>query len=223
MNLGVQWVTSSTTFTPGNPAGVPFSSVALLLHMDGTNGSTTIQDSSSNARNTSSVSGALTTATKKFGTASFTGGSAEWTTAYTSPIDSAYTIEAWLYRSSSSNADSYIFRFGDETTGRVYIYYRYNNKLEYEQYGIGTRFSTSSAVPLDAWFHLAIVRTSGANTLIFINGVQVGSITNEPFGNNNKFVVYAPDSNHYIDEVRLTAYDRYTANFTPPTGPFPNS
>lgn len=223
VNLGVQWVTSSTTFTPGNTGDPYFSNVALLLHMDGTNGSTTIQDSSSNARTTSSVSGALATGTKKFGTASFTGGSAEWTTAYTSPINSAYTIEAWLYRSSSSNAESYIFRFGDETNQRVYIYYKANNKLEYEQFSIGARFTSSSAVPLDAWFHLAIVRTSGANTLIFINGVQVGSITNEPFGNNNKFVVYAPDSNHYMDEVRLTTYDRYTANFTPPTGPFQNS
>lgn len=223
MNLGVAWVTSSTTFTPGATGDPYFSNVALLLHMDGSNGSTTILDSSSNARTTSSVSGALSTANKKFGTASFTGGDANWTGAYTSPINSVYTIEAWLYRSSASNADSNIFRFGDETAGRVYIYYRSNNKLEYEQYGIGARFLSSSAVPLDTWFHLAVVFFSGANTLIFINGVQIGSIGNEAFGNNNKLTVFAPDSNHYIDEVRLTSYARYTANFTPPGGPFPNS
>jgi hypothetical protein len=140
LNLGVAWVTSSTTFTPGATGDPYFSNVALLLHMDGSNGSTTIQDSSSNARTTSSVSGALSTSNKKFGTASFTGGDANWTGAYTSPIASAFTIEAWLYRSSASNADSYIFRFGDETAGRVYIYYRYNNKLEYEQFGIGAMF-----------------------------------------------------------------------------------
>jgi hypothetical protein len=224
INLGVQWVTTSTIFTPGNFASDPyFSNVALLLHMDGSNGSTTIQDSSSNARTPSSVAGALTTGNKKFGTASFTGGSVNWTGVYTSPIDSAFTIEAWLYRSSASNADSYIFRFGDETFGRVYIYYRYNNILEYEQFAVGARFQSSSAVPLDTWFHLAVVRTSGADTLIFINGVQIGSISNLAFGNNNKFTVFAPDSNHYIDEVRLTSYDRYTANFTPSDAPFLNS
>jgi hypothetical protein len=224
VNLGVQWVTTSTTFTPGyQSAGPGYSSVSLLLHMEGSNGSTTIQDSSSNSRTPTSVTGSLTTTKSKFGASSFSGGSVVWTGVYATNIDSPYTIEAWVYRSSSSNAAANIFMFGDETYGRVYIYHKPDNRLEYEQFGIGVRFSSSSAVPLDAWYHLAVVRTSGANTLIFINGVQIGSISNSAFGNNSRFTVFAPDSNHFIDEVRLTATDVYTSSFTPPTGPFPNS
>ena len=224
VNLGVQWVTTSTTFTPGyRSADSYYSSVSLLLHMEGSNGSTTIQDSSSNSRTPTSVTGALTTTKSKFGASSFSGGSVTWTGAYTNYIDSPYTVEAWVYRPSSSNAEAYIFRFGDETYGRVYIYHRPDNKLEYEEYFVGARFTSSAAVPLDAWYHLAVVRTSGANTLIFINGNQIGSISNNPIGNNSKFTVFAPGSNHFIDEVRLTAAEVYTSNFTPPTAPFPNS
>ena len=214
---------TSTQYVQPFDTIVPPGPLSLLVHMEGSNGSNTILDSSSYARTSSFVTGTLTTANKKFGATSFTSGSVSWEGVYAGNIDYPYTAEAWVYRPSSSNAEAYIFRFGDETYGRVYIYHRPDNKLEYEEYFVGARFTSSAAVPLDAWYHLAVVRTSGANTLIFINGTQIGSISNNPIGNNSKFTVFAPGSNHFIDEVRLTAAEVYTSNFTPPTAPFPNS
>lgn len=210
--------------TGGDPY---WANVSLLLHMDGSNGSTTFTDSSQYSRTPTSSTGALTTAKSKFGSASFSGGNAVsdgnvvWYGAYPGSIDYSYTIECWLYRSSSDVTAAGIFSFGDETSGRANIYYTTSdNRIEWEQYAIGVRYSL--VVPLNSWFHFAIVRTAESEVFFFVNGVKSGPIAGVPFGNSGKFVIWAKPSDSHMDEIRLTSVARYTSNFTPPTAPFPN-
>jgi len=87
---------------------------------------------------------------------------------------------------------------------------------------------TSTSIPTNAWVHIAVVRSGlGANQFkIYINGVAgatSGDGTN--FASGNYYIGAAHDGNlfkGYIQNLRITrGYARYTANFTPPTQPFP--
>ena len=85
---------------------------------------------------------------------------------------------------------------------------------------------------LGVWTHVAVGR-SGANLRLFAGGVQQGTTFNIststifPFnavtliGQTTNGATYGMNGN--IDEFRMTKAARYTANFTPPTAPFPNS
>jgi hypothetical protein len=86
-----------------------------------------------------------------------------------------------------------------------------------------------NSVPLNAWVHLALVRSAGT-TVMYVNGSSVASTTtsfNDTAGGGiiGGFCdggTYSP--NGYLDEYRITkGVARYTANFTPPTQAFLNS
>jgi len=80
------------------------------------------------------------------------------------------------------------------------------------------------------WAHIAVCR-SGANTRMFVNGVQSGSTysTLTTFGTGGFIRVgsstysAARTITGNIDDLRITkGYARYTSNFTPPAAAFPN-
>jgi hypothetical protein len=67
---------------------------------------------------------------------------------------------------------------------------------------------------------------------LFVNGVQDGSVTNARNYTNTALRVGSElynsaqggEFNGYIDDLRITqGIARYTANFTPPTAPFPDA
>ena len=91
------------------------------------------------------------------------------------------------------------------------------------------------AVIVTTWQHIAVVRSGfGANNLVvYVNGVNQGQATNSTAFVGlaaNGFALGAeyagsffPSFNGYIDDLRITkGVARYTANFTPPTLPFPD-
>lgn len=107
-----------------------------------------------------------------------------------------------------------------------------NNSLQLTLSGVGTfamyTLTASQAAP--NWAHVAVARASGDIFRVFVNGVQVGS-TLGPYTSysllNNAMQIGGDLSNNYfrgfLDEIRLTNFNpRYTANFTPPTEPFPD-
>lgn len=91
---------------------------------------------------------------------------------------------------------------------------------------------------LDAWHHVAVVCFNHTYTL-YVDGISVASqflagnlrtITGDPAITRWKiemlgsFALSSFSTNTYMEEIRITnGLARYTANFTPPTGPFPNS
>jgi hypothetical protein len=238
---GATWA-SGSTFTAGagavaGPTDPNFSSVSLLLPFDGANGSTTFTDSSSNALAPSSATGsvAISTAQSKYGGASALFPSTgtnyiRYTPQAALQFPGDFTIELWVWQSnfedrvigsSSSDGNTQVFRLGEGGSGRLSFYLN----------GTQVFFPTAADIAINTWQHLAICR-SGSSTRMFVDGVQKGS-TNTTWAGTFRMDVIgmfffsgSPYDNQFrghIDDLRITKAARYTANFTPPTAPFPNS
>lgn len=234
------------TLAKGQPVPVDlqgFGSVSLLLHGDGTNGSTTITDSSPTTKTVTAVGNAqISTAEKKFGTGSiYFDGTGDYVVAsnnadFTLPGD--YTIELWIYPQ-AFGAGPGIFTFGSQQTAANGVLMFHSSSRLY-LYANGATFLTSSLNPLStagSWQHVAVVRqgTGSGNTVLYVNGTSVGSATNNVAFTgiaNNGFCLGVQATNSgfidatftgYMDDIRITkGVARYTANFTPPTAPFPD-
>lgn len=217
----------------------------MLLHMDGSDGSTVFADSSS-ASNTITLNGdvKLSTAQSKFGSSSAAfNGSTDYLTI---PTNSSFafgaddfTIECWFYQSSTPN-------------GSALIAEKYNSGQNfYFAISFGSASSSFGAIPCffaqlggnmihishdtslsnNQWHHIAVCRHTG-NVKLYVNGIS--SSSGKLYTNNIPLddEIYigkrwdnsgSPFFNGYIDEVRITkGVARYTENFTPPTAPFPN-
>ena len=87
-------------------------------------------------------------------------------------ITNAFTIEAWLYRSSSTCNDSVLYcHFISKENAYTYaVSYGYLN-FAYMSTNTWTWNSTGYKVPMDEWTHIAFVRAANANTQsLYING-----------------------------------------------------
>lgn len=211
-----------------------FSSVSLLLHMDGANGSKSFVDSGPNALAVTAVgSAAISTAQSKFGEASL---AINDTSSYISLGaqsqfafgTSDFTIEMWIqFTNSVTNKNFLDFRpsavngaYPTMYVNPTFIYFaNSNNKI------IGTTSPT-----LGQWYHIAVSRSSGS-TRMFVNGVQEGStyadstnylVSRGPIIGNG-WNLSATGMTGYIDDLRVTKYARYTSTFTPPAAAFPNA
>lgn len=140
----------------------------------------------------------------------------------------AFTVEMWIYRvGNSSGSGTYDALLGSNNVGSaVWGVYVNKNTLAVSFYSSVGLVETTTTISNSVWTHIAVSRTTGNNLQIFINGVSGYSASNTGIGtlvnplyigadvNNNTF-------NGYIDELRITkGYARYTAAFTPFTGPY---
>lgn len=217
-----------------------FDKVALLLHFDGANGSTTFTDNSPAPQEVTAVGGAaISTAQSKFGGASLglTGGfSSVANSAYFDTATGDFAVEFWL-RPTSLAAAAILFNKADATSSG-YPYQAYvttSGGLVFRSYnassaGLFTIATAGGLVAVGTWTHLAFVRF-GSTFTVYVNGVASGSATYSGSLPTNVFPMsigaYSngayPLSGH-IDEFRFTkGAARYTANFTSPTEPFPNT
>jgi hypothetical protein len=112
-----------------------------------------------------------------------------------------------------------------DTTGGQY---RLNVSSDGSSFGLNaTNWGTPSA---NTWQHIALTR-SGNVWRLFLDGTQSGTTTNSitPFASTDSMIIGARTTaanfiDGYIDELRITkGIARYTANFTPPTAPFPDA
>jgi hypothetical protein len=231
----------ATAAFPNSSGGgdASFSSVSLLLHGDGSNGGTTITDSSSNALTAtqSGSSGNVTTSTTNFlfGTASLRFGGTQGITYAASALFEAatrdWTIECAINADSSAN-QPVIVQFGTSTTNRFSLYFNVTNKtvafFSQSASGSATHLQTP-ALDYGKWYRVALTKEGSAVTL-WLDGVPVGTVYNPfiPTGNLGVAVGIEPFTLSstayfigYIEEVRLTmGVARQTLNFTPPTSPY---
>jgi hypothetical protein len=225
----MSWVITGREAGPADPF---IGSVSLLLHGDGTNGSTTIVDSSPTPKTVTAVGDAqISTAQSKFGGASIAfDGTGDYLTV-PSNLGFAFgtqdfTVEAWVYfgnlTSFSSIASS---RDGANTLTGWTIGLNSSEAPYFYTSGFNIQ---GSALSQNTWHHIAVTR-SGTSLKMFANGTQAGSTaTDSRDYTNQTFAVGATiDGNQvfngYIDDLRITkGIARYTANFTPPTAPFPD-
>ena len=214
-----------------------FDSVSLLLHMNGSNGSTTFTDSSSNALTvTANGNAQISTAQSKFGGASgYFDGSGDYllinSTSLLTFNTGDFTVECWVYSAAATgggaNADKLILG-GFQNTPDM-LFFLDNSSLLPSLYDGTNQYSASTGIPANTWTHVCWCRSSGV-LRTFINGAVGGSwsMTTNFSSTNTQYIGGDASTgnryfNGYIDDLRITkGVARYTANFTAPTAPFPD-
>jgi hypothetical protein len=221
---------------------VYYGNVVLLLHLDGTNGSTTFVDSSPTPKTVTAVETAqLRTAQSKFGPSSlWLDGSGD----YLSIADSEawnfgtgdFTAEAWVWVSSfaldqefiaqraPADQDSFWF-LRVKTNGTIRAVNKTLSVVTTDIVSVGT-------VSLNTWAHVALTRRLGV-CKIWVSGSNNDVVTTNTAGTFSNpalpLLIGAGDPvssyfNGYIDEVRITkGVARYTSNFPVPTSAFLNT
>jgi len=225
--------------------------VSLLLHMDGSNGSTTFTDSGPSARSVTRTGNVqISTTQSKFGGASgYFDGTSDCLTVTDSNAFSfgadLFTIEFWFYVPPATT-DRTLFvmpRIGGGWPTLIVFLTGSGNVGAYCSTTGGSfahYMNTASigAVVANTWNHFAYVRTGagGNDYRVFLNG----TINSPGDANYPSTVSTYPSVNEirisdafnstfgvdswlgYIDELRITkGIARYTSNFTPPTAAFP--
>jgi hypothetical protein len=234
----------TAAFPDGGPVATDayFSNVSLLLHANGSNGSTTFTDNSSAARTITAYGNAqVSTAQSKFGgAAAALDGSGDYLTA---PANAAFafetgdfTVETWIYISAapaspgSAIYDSDTLDSGNGVRTNAFVWILDTNR-NLTLFSNGSfRGTTVASVPLNQWSHIALVR-SGTTWRFYIDGTQDATSFTLSINLSVNYCVIGrvADSasyylNGYLDDLRITkGVARYTSTFTPPTVEFPDS
>jgi hypothetical protein len=211
-----------------------WSNVSLLLHMNGTDGSTTFTDVTGK---TVSVFGntQIDTAQSKFGGASglFDGNGDYLTVPASTGLNLSsgdFTVEAWIYVTALTASTQTII---DKDGQFAVSYSQYSlcvtaaGKL-YALLGngsggaIGTQFTGPTTITLNAWHHIALVM-SGATCKGFLDGNEEwsGPLTGSARTEGGRALKIGHQTGHavsvyyngHIDDLRITkGTARYTAN-----------
>lgn len=217
-----------------------FSSVSLLLHIDGSNGSTTFTDSSSNSLTiTANGDAQVSTAQGKFNQSLIvdgTGDSLSITDSNSVMIlgTGDLTVEFWFYTSSNStNLSNFATFFSGGTNALMLRYHNSFNSIlvGYENVAYDIDPSPDVLPTENAWNHIAVVRDS-TSLRLYMNGSLGGEATGTGGSRNysainrigSDSVGASYDLSGYIDDFRVTkGIARYTgSSYTVPTAAFPN-
>lgn len=217
-----------------------WSNVSALLHFDGANFADEI---SGNVWSSTGNSVAPSSVASKFGGGSLGLSGSAISEALSCPDNerlrlnsSAVTVECWVYPTSLSATWNTIIS-KDYLANVAYWSYAfaiYNGKLRWTTgNGVSTAPPTTldgvKTISVNTWSHVAAVQTTSAVRL-YINGVLDNTGPAAAIGAGPRPVlvgnIYDTTSAQfagYIDELRITkGIARYMADFSPPSGPFPN-
>lgn len=226
-------------FRFGGSGDPNFSSVVSLLHMDGTDGSTTFTDQTGKTW-TAGGNGQLDTAEKQFGTASYlSDGSGDFASTPNSSDwnfgSSAFTVECWARRNSTFVVDNGLVGWTDGTNNYNWVLSVVGSNYRGAFYFVDTLGNQTFAqgpagevITTTGFKHVAAYRIS--NTIyVAVNGVVAstaltGSVQTTAY--TLRIGRWQSQTwNGWIDEIRVTkGVARYGAsNFTPPSAAFPDS
>lgn len=218
-----------------------FSNVVLLLHMDGSNGSTTFIDSSSTPKTVTPFGSAqISTADSKFGGAAgfFNNTDAYLTTPHHSSFNFAtgdWTVELYckinpvesdIIINKATNFGFFPFQirvFGNRFNARGY-----SNSGQVYNLGV----TSGPTVVAGTWYHVALCRQSN-NFLLYVDGnlVEYSSSSATLFSGTTPVSIAGLSNGQglmagYMEDVRITVgVCRYPngISFPVPTTAFPNS
>lgn len=205
--------------------------VSILLHMNGTNLSTSFIDSSTNNFTiTNNGNPVITTSQFKYGGASgsFNGSSSlvvpPQITKFNANQD--FTIETWAYLNNYDNTGI----IGTYDFGKLVLAVYNEGTFNISRANVaGICESASGAVSLNVWHHLAATR-KGEDIKLFVDGIIVaeGADSGEFEEPNNLEIGHFADETSwwwdgYLDDFRITKGEAlYTSDFTPPSSQFPD-
>jgi len=206
----------------------------ILLHCDGSDGSTTITDESGKSW-TAGGNAQIDTAQSKFGGGSLLfDGNAD----YVYTADHAdftlgtndFTVDFWVRFNSLSYAT--LFTIHTDANNAIVLYCYNGNELNLQSIAGGSlalNVSKSWSPSTGTWYHVAAIRY-GNNWRLYINGTQLGTDVTDsrsiPDYTGGFAIGYRPANaagslNGWIDEFRFSkGIARWTANFTPPTAAY---
>lgn len=219
---------------------IPFIDTATkaLLHFDGSNGSQTFTDETGKTW-TAAGTAQISTSQATFGQSGLFDGNSD----YISTPDSDdwsfgtgdFTIDFWVKRTRTDVAEAFIGQ-GAASGGGLTQSFVISVEANASGTGlIGNGSNTKSAGPLvlddTDWHHVALIR-SGNNLYISKDGVLSSStdVSGYSIQNSSDTVCVGSYGSYtgaylfsgYIDELRISkGIARWTADFTPPTGPYP--
>jgi len=139
-----------------------------------------------------------------------------------------FTIEWWQYMTSQPS-NPRVFSIGNYPSATIGVSIEGGTFYVWENSGVRFSYSLTADGYLNRWLHFAISRNNG-NTLIFKNGIQIGSSYSDTNNINNTSTAlsigqessataasYFPG---YISNFRVVnGTALYTSNFTAPTAP----
>lgn len=185
-----------------------FSSVSLLLHMDG-NGSTFVDSSPAPKTITAFGNATQSTAQSRFGgkSAAFDG-SGDYLTATSIAFGVGdFAVECWLYLNSINGQFTGIYDARPGVNGPQPTLLLNGSSIAWFT-NAGFQI-TGSTLSTGQWHYVAVARASGS-TRMYVNGVQVGSTYSDStnYGSSSNPLVGALfdgfGMNGYIDEFRIT-------------------
>jgi len=207
---------------------IPTSSIdtytKLLLHFNGTDGSTTFTDSETTPKTVTAVGDAqIDTAQQVFGTGSglFQG------TGYLSLADHAdwdfdgdFTIEMRVRFSSISENQNIIGN--GYLSGFLLQYLTSSDKLQFNIGASSVVLTSAISAAINTWYAIAVVRI-GSTVTVYLNGVNIGSGTDSTSITSAKALYIGEDIDNFddkfygwMDELRISkGIGRYTGNYTP--------
>jgi len=213
-----------------------WASVALLLKFDGTDGSTTLVDSSSYADNKTAGAGLeLDTAQSKFGGSSLLAkqrnpGATTWTgTKFARPAGTGITAEGWFRRGSvvSATATPHIFMLFDSFSNEVVSLAKYDTGNQVECRFAGSGFTQHTYTPGgDGWVYWMVRIDNSGNAYLYLGTTQVKTGTVGTWSGAGTVYIASGNSTDataitfWLDETRVTMADR-GAPASIPTDPFP--
>tara|TARA_R100001443_G_scaffold51694_2_gene63563 strand:- start:3665 stop:4777 length:1113 start_codon:yes stop_codon:yes gene_type:complete len=208
--------------------------VSLHLTCEGSNGSTTVTDSSNtNASITCIGSAQISTAQSKFGSSSLATASGDIFISTTNIFNfgtSDFTVEFWFYRTGLGSSNNFIVdgRPSGNNSNTFMLYMTTGTTAPRYHTNSSDQITSSINLGTNAWTHIAVVRNSGTTTL-YMNGVSGGSFSDSTdyvdtggttlgfwAGSSTSYSQYTTPG--FFDDFRVTkGLARYTTNFTPPT------
>lgn len=216
-----------------------FDAVVALLHLDGSPGSTTVQDVSPAPKTFTAAGGAALVASSRFGASSLRlAASGDYvSTANTGDFDwglQDFCIEGWICPDNVTGIKDLFQSYGStfpsgvafqQRDAKIHMLVSFNGS----SWGIDGA-ATSSTLVVGQWTHVALTRVAGVfrlfsdGVLVYTNSSFTTSAISYASGNQVRIGMAPVAGNQYvgnIDEFRITrGVGRYSAAFTAPARPF---
>lgn len=193
----------------------------LMLHFNNN-----LTDSSSSPKSVSGASVTFNNSIYKFG--SYSANFAGWY-ANVTPSGTAlqmgtgdFTIDFWMY---PTNVTAYRTAITSSTSGvsATSFLARVTDNSYFQVFVGDTAYTSSGTISTNQWYHVAVVRNSGAVN-VYLNGVSVASGVGNTKNLTEEMRYIGGGLGYFagqIDEVRFSkGIARWTAGFTPPTSEY---